>query len=336
MLLRHHKRGRRAVILIVVMWLLAGLSLLALSLAYRLRLEDRISRYRHRRHEMLEMARAAATVAKARLEYSRGNVTSCAQAWAWPLTLGEGDFGDLDAPAQRNYLIEALTFDELSKLNVNTATRNQLLRIALVDEELSGAIIDWRDEDDHPVALGAEQSYYGSLLPPALCKNAPFESISELLLVRGVTPRLFDGEGAELEASTPVSASAGLPVALEDYLTTRGDGLINLNTALPETLLAIPGLEPGTVDGIIRYRSGPDGIERTPDDGAFEEFAQLEEVAGMTEFAMGQAALYGTLRSQLFHTKVRVTDLSSGTVLRLGVDFEVTEDDVVTLTWRER
>jgi len=62
-----------------------------------------------------------------------------------------------------------------------------------VDDILS-AIKDWIDEDDDPEGLdGAEDSYYQSLENPYSCRNAPFKSPDELLLVRGITRELFYG-----------------------------------------------------------------------------------------------------------------------------------------------
>ena len=42
-------------------------------------------------------------------------------------------------------------------------------------------------------AQGAEDDYYMSLPEPYHCKNAHFDSVDELLLVKGVTPQLLYG-----------------------------------------------------------------------------------------------------------------------------------------------
>src|SRR5690606_37078893 len=52
---------------------------------------------------------------------------------------------------------------------------------------------DWLDADDEPRPLGAEIDYYSGLSPAYACKNGPLETVEELLLVRGVTPRLLFG-----------------------------------------------------------------------------------------------------------------------------------------------
>jgi hypothetical protein len=49
------------------------------------------------------------------------------------------------------------------------------------------------DEDDEPREFGAEISDYAGLNPPYAPRNGPFETVEELLMVRGVTPELLFG-----------------------------------------------------------------------------------------------------------------------------------------------
>jgi len=95
--------------------------------------------------------------------------------------------------------------DESSKLNLNTATQEQLLimvRSVIDDEEeinpqlIVDAIIDWRDRDSKPNGEqpDTEGEYYKNLSKPYLIKNKPFDTVEELLLVKGVTGQLLYGE----------------------------------------------------------------------------------------------------------------------------------------------
>jgi general secretion pathway protein K len=88
------------------------------------------------------------------------------------------------------------------------------------------AILDWIDPDDEPRPEGAESDYYSSGDAGFACKNGPFDSVEELLMVRGVTPDLFFGDAEE----------DMLP--LTDILTVRGhpQGKVNVNTAPREVL----------------------------------------------------------------------------------------------------
>jgi hypothetical protein len=84
--------------------------------------------------------------------------------------------------------------DESSKLNINVATRQQLLGVPGMTPDVVDAIIDWRDEDDNVQQLGAEADYYRNRSMGYRPRNAPFKSIAELELVAGAWPKYVRGE----------------------------------------------------------------------------------------------------------------------------------------------
>lgn len=84
--------------------------------------------------------------------------------------------------------------DEAGKLNVNTATLEQLLKLPNMTEEFAAAIVDWRDENDDALESGAESAAYMRLDPPYQAKNGRFEVVDELRMVIGSTPHLLYGE----------------------------------------------------------------------------------------------------------------------------------------------
>jgi general secretion pathway protein K len=58
--------------------------------------------------------------------------------------------------------------------------------------EITDAVVDWVDADSEPTGSGgAEQNYYDSLEEPYPIGNRPMISVSELALVKGVTPYLY-------------------------------------------------------------------------------------------------------------------------------------------------
>jgi len=75
--------------------------------------------------------------------------------------------------------------DESSKLYLNTATSEELQLLPNMDVNSSDSIADWVDSDSTPHQNGAESDYYSSLPRPYVAKNAGFESVEELLLVKG-------------------------------------------------------------------------------------------------------------------------------------------------------
>ena len=145
--------------------------------------------------------------------------------------------------------------DEQGKLNLNVASEAELMRIPGVNNELAASIIDWRDADNDVQSGGAESDYYRSLLCPYECKNLPFESIEELLLVKGANPVLFE--------------------QINTFLTVYGDGRININATSPQVLVAM-GLEESLAGRLVKFRFGPDGITGTDDDFVFSEPDSIE------------------------------------------------------------
>lgn len=92
-------------------------------------------------------------------------------------------------------------------------------------------ILDWLDSDDETRPQGAENDYYQSLEVPFECKNGPFDSIEELLLLPGITPLVYFGDDeAEFKQ-----------IPLNELLTVHGhpEGRVNVNTANFEVLEAM-------------------------------------------------------------------------------------------------
>jgi hypothetical protein len=96
--------------------------------------------------------------------------------------------------------------EEAGKLDINAASYDQLMRLPGMTEEIGSAIMDWKDEDENVERLGPESEYYLSLPEPYYAKNANFETIEELLLVRGVTRTLLYGDGT----APPLGQTAGM------------------------------------------------------------------------------------------------------------------------------
>ncbi|MFZ4573165.1 MAG: hypothetical protein ACOYN0_02130 [Phycisphaerales bacterium] len=85
--------------------------------------------------------------------------------------------------------------DPHAKLNINVASRDQLLEIEpFMTEDVADAILDWIDSDDDVREVGAELGYYQSMPFAYLPRNGPMRSIQELELVAGVDIRDVRGE----------------------------------------------------------------------------------------------------------------------------------------------
>ncbi|MCS5632110.1 MAG: general secretion pathway protein GspK [Pirellulaceae bacterium] len=93
--------------------------------------------------------------------------------------------------------------NESARLNLNALLtaddyaenggRTLLMALPGMTENEADAIMDWIDEDDEPREYGAEYDYYQGLSSPYTPTNGPFNTVEELLLVRGVSPQLLFG-----------------------------------------------------------------------------------------------------------------------------------------------
>ncbi|PKN52899.1 MAG: hypothetical protein CVU55_06670 [Deltaproteobacteria bacterium HGW-Deltaproteobacteria-13] len=136
--------------------------------------------------------------------------------------------------------------------------------------EMVDSIKDWIDADDNVTDSGAERSYYASLDPPYEAKNAPFDCIEELLMVKGITKEIFYGTKEK--------------PALAAYVTADSDGAININTA-PKMVL----------------RSLADGISVELADRMDEERRKESTVLSNTQWFLNMAGV--TVKPELITIK---------------------------------
>jgi type II secretory pathway component PulK len=128
--------------------------------------------------------------------------------------------------------INALLWLE-SQPGMQGAGRALLMALPNMTEDIADAIMDYIDEDTEPREFGAEDEYYFELDPPYLAKNAPLDTVEELLLVRGVTPQLLFGADAnrngvldsgEALAATETEATTGAAALLESEFGSMDRG----------------------------------------------------------------------------------------------------------------
>ena len=130
----------------------------------------------------------------------------------------------------RDTWCEVALDDPSSLLNLNLSDAEQL-RALLGSDSLVDALLDWRDPDDVTRPAGAEASWYRAhdRIAP---RNRPFASVEELSLVTG-----FD------------------TLSLGRLFTTRGNGMVNVNSAPAPVIRAALRLPDETVAMLMRRRS---------------------------------------------------------------------------------
>ena len=138
--------------------------------------------------------------------------------------------------------------NEGGKVDINATSelilKNLLLNLGVPLEDadiIVDSVMDWKDPDDLHRVHGAESDYYTSLPTPYKAKNANFDTLEELLLVKGISPEILYGTGGKK--------------GLIDFLTVNSKmAQININAAPKEVLQAIPGITPELADTIVSLR----------------------------------------------------------------------------------
>jgi general secretion pathway protein K len=314
--------------LILVMIAVAVFSALAAALAFSMKVETKLAQKSDNEQQLLWLGRSG-------VEYARWILSQQASIVGEPYdSLNQIWAGGPGGPAETNSVLAGISMSDYPigdgtvslkitdlerKANINTANTAELqqaLTVMGVDADdisvVSDSIQDWIDGDDSPRIAGAESDYYQSLTPPYYAKNAPIDDLSELLLVKGVTPDMYYGT-SNSPASQPLHPKLGLgtspgqapdyPFGLKDVFTPISSGKININTADTNALQMVPGIDINIANTIIQQRAGPDGIDGTEDDTPFRSVNQLA-TAGISAQAIQQMGRYCTVRSSTFDVQV--------------------------------
>lgn len=204
--------------------------------------------------------------------------------------------------------------DEDAKLNINTATPEQLRQLfahaGVAEEAIPGiidCIMDWRDPDRDEVHLqGAEDEYYEGLPEAYKAKNGAFDVPEELGLVKGITPDIMYG-GGEISAVLPL-------------ITTLGGRGMNINT-VSTSVMRMLGLDAYEIEAVMKQRTHETGGFR----GVPEQFAGR----GLSAMSSSTLKVEVTARAKNSSLASKITAVVQR--YRAGQGFRVK-----TLYWRER
>lgn len=239
------RRDENGIALLLVLWVLTVLMVLVLSFSFLVRTETQASLAFREGVEKKFLAEAGIERGIMEIFYRKQNKGIPAEegkeVWRtdgtpYTDTLGSGSYS-------------VKVFDESGKVNINAASdiilKHLFINLGVPAEAVDtivDSIMDWKDADDLLRLHGAESDYYSSLPNPYDAKNANFDTLEELLLVKGVTSALLYGSG-EMQGAI-------------EFLTASPDNLaqVNVNAAPREVLLAVPGITPEIVEVIISLR----------------------------------------------------------------------------------
>ena len=221
---------QRGVALITVLWVLVVLALIAGNFARTARTETVLTR------NLLENASAEALAdAGVRLAVLGVSHPDTAARWIADGRPYEGRYGEA--------ALRVSVIDESGKVDLNRAKPELLtglFRSVGLDSKsadaLVDAVIDYRDPDDLRRVNGAEDRDYEAAGLPYGAKDRPFESLSELRQVLGITPELFR--------------------MLKPSLTVwSGRPGINPNFAPASVLRSIPGITEDQIESTLALRT---------------------------------------------------------------------------------
>ncbi len=185
------KGNNKGLVLVTVLWVIVVLMVIVSVLGRQSRLDTKVCRARLEGVRCKWASRAGIEKAIGILNEDTRESDCLIDLWSD----NEEDFNDIYL---QNCWFTVRVVDESSKLNINTATKGQLLALPEMLEEIADAIIDWRDKNDTPSAGGVEGGYYENLPFGYMARNGPLRTIRELLLVKDVTEQLFFGEDTNL------------------------------------------------------------------------------------------------------------------------------------------
>lgn len=242
------KKAEKGIALIIVLWVMMILMTAVLSLSLMIRAEMQGTLTYKDQMEKQFIAEAGVERGITEMIYRRVNAGQSAimegrEAWKTDGTLYS------DQLEQGTYTLRIC--DESGKISLNglNDASSPILKNLLVNlgtsptdaDKIVDSILDWKDADDLHRLNGVEKDYYLALPHPYEPRNADFESLEELLLVRGITPLVLFGNSSRK--------------GLFNFITLfNGTNRINLNAAPREILAALPGMDAALADQVIEVR----------------------------------------------------------------------------------
>jgi DNA uptake protein ComE-like DNA-binding protein len=165
--------------------------------------------------------------------------------------------------------------DENRFLNFNTAQATNLTLLDGMTPEVIAALMDYRDQDQQASPGGAEFDEYAAMQPPYIPHDAPFRTLRELLMVRGMPANLLLGEDSNAnnwldpdendgELFKPMDnqdgkldrgwAGLGTLWSTVRNVNARGEARINIQQAGESQLAEIDGISTDLAKSIVQYR----------------------------------------------------------------------------------
>lgn len=317
---RKDVRRRGGSALIVVLFVIIALSMLVGSFGYEAHLEAKYASYARDRVKATQLAESGIAIAEMLMAKQGGGGPGSGTPQDEDRWFDAAELIRLGKPL--NGLVEMVgdgfvfldVVPEPGRLNVNLLAKEDwerlLSNIGMPEEyweDIIDPVLDWLDADDTANPKGAEtEDYYSLLEPPYRAKNGPFDTVRELLLVKGfsepiLTGGFFDPATLDVEDQDRFSSRFNrfsktndiVIAGIEHMLTTYGDGKINVNSATYDVCRAGLGVDDILARAIIEERN--DIVDGEPN-----PFKSVEDFHARIEGVPPEAASKITVRSQYY------------------------------------
>jgi len=319
--------SQSGIALIIVMISITVLAILAGGFAYSMKVETKLARNVNSEAQLEWLGRSGVEycrwILSEQLRIPGEPYDALNQIWAG----GPGGIATTNSAlmdVQKEVILGSGSFtwkmtDMERKFNINTAPEpilQQALMLMGVDAgqmtPIINCILDWIDPDNNPRTQGAESDYYQSLQPAYLAKDGPIDDMSELLLIKNITPELYWGGAYTNHASAAFQQRAnyfgpGGPIStitsgLVDLFTPLSGGQVNINTASPDVLQLVPGVNAIVAEAIAAARQGEDdGSGLTGPYRSVDQVRRNPEVNLEVARMLGQ---YCAVRSRTFQVQI--------------------------------
>ena len=255
----------------------------------------------------------------AQCESYPGDAITITEVPAEALQVGNGYFWILAPNATTDQQYWFAITDEAGKLNINTATPNELINLPGMDQDSADSIANWASTNG--TGSGSDSSDYNQLTEPYDCKHAKFETVEELLLIDNqdhsmVNPAMLfgldrnrDGFVSDAERKNPPvnnNTNAGTTqdpfydinrgifnfltcYSVEPNTATDGSARININSTNTQPLQQYLTKTLGAAGQTIVNRIEPI-LRRARGRPAFSSIGMFYQISGMTPQEFSQVA----------------------------------------------
>jgi len=269
-------RGEKGIALVLALLVITILCVMVVEFNYLMRVDITIAANIRDDSRALYIAKAGVNTAIAVLKQDDNNYDAPSEDWGKLAELSRIPLAYSEYLGEGSIIIDIS--DEDSKINVNKIVGenskslhqlNRLFELLEINTEIIDSIRDWIDSDHDTRATGGEDDYYQGLENPYPCKDSYLITVSELLMVKGITDEIFYGTKERK--------------GIRNFLTVHSDGKININTTSSLILQTLCYWEDDEWNFPVSEEIAKGIVEYRGDEEVFEDISDLKKVSGIDE-----------------------------------------------------